>query len=199
MRQILKGHLCLCYHHHQQIVKILSHFYVVVDDVNHQVDFLLFLDVVDEDKYGQLGVTDSYFVSFHFKRAHFDKCFHWPGYKGGSIIMGCSRALKKEVLDSVNWRPWPDGKNYSLNNHSHRVLSAGGSKLPPKGIRVKDGGHLHIDIKTNGNISSVAPLWKEKPLLSFDDLMMAHLDEPESLECIYYRAEKVKAYERRKK
>lgn len=156
------------------------------------------LQAIGEKRYSFIGVGDSYFVSFHLKRAHFDKCFYWGGYKGGTIIMGCSRIIRKDVLDRVNWQPWPEGKNYSLNNHMHRKLSQ--YSVPgteKKVVSVGRGGHLHIDVKTNGNISSVAPLWKQAPLLDFNDLMRKHLPPDEAEAFVRFRELKVEQYKMR--
>lgn len=159
-----------------------------------------YLREINEDKYGFIGVGDSYFVSFHLKRAHFDKCFYWPGYKGGSIIMGCSKVIRRDVLDNVEWHPWPDGKNYSLNNHQHQYISKTNKKpVQKKVIKVGAGGHLHIDIKTNGNISSISPLWKQKPLLDFNELMREHLPAEEAEALVRFREKKIREYAAREK
>lgn len=158
------------------------------DDFMSDSLFAAYLDAMSVGEHSFVGVTDSYFVSFHLKRAHFDKCFHWDGYKNGTIIMGCSKAMRRDVLDSVEWEPWPEGKNYALNNHSHRRLSqysTGNAKRHR--IGVLDGGHMHIDIKTNGNISSVAPLWKGRPLLDFDQLMRDHFPAEEAEGMVSFR------------
>ena len=183
--------------------RVLRPDYVMTLDSDDFLSDSLFEDYLYEansGKYNFIGVGDSYFTSFHMKRAHFDKCFHWPGYKGGSVIMGCSRMMRSDVLDCVGWAPWPQGQNYALNNHSHHKISK--VKLPPapqRVISVLGGGHMHIDIKTNGNISSISPLWKGRPLLDYNSLMLEHFPPEESAILMSYRAERVDQYAKRKK
>lgn len=162
--------------------------------------FSAYMNILKLGDYTQVGVGDSYFCSFHLKRAHFDKCFYWPGYKGGSVIMGCSRVVRSDVMDAVDWTPYPERKNASLNGHFHKnVARYYRGKAKKKVIKVLDGGYMHIDIKTNGNISSVAPLWKHRPLLNFNQLMSDHLPADEAEAMAEWREKKIQQYEKSRK
>jgi hypothetical protein len=170
------------------------------DDFLSDSLFEEYVRLVNTGAYNMIGVVDSYFVSFHLKRAHFDKCFYWPGYGKRDVIMGCSKVVSREILDAVDWAPWPDGRGGGLNNHFHKKVSSAINFNYKRGvISVKGGNHLHIDIKTNGNISSIATLWKEKKLLDFAELVHAHLPKDEADFMEEYREMKLIQYANRKK
>lgn len=170
------------------------------DDFLSDSLFEEYIRLISTGNFNMVGVADSYFVSFHLKRAHFDKCFYWQGYGRGDVIMGCSKVVSRDILDAVDWVPWPEGRGGGLNNHFHRKVS-GAMTFPYKKavINIKKDNHFHIDIKTNGNISSISPLWKEKKLLDFDELVHRYLPKEEADFMAEYRERKVEQYANRGK
>lgn len=60
-----------------------------------------------------VGVVDSWQVCTHRRAALFYAGYTTPTRVGESI--GTARALRSDVLDAVDWRPWPDGLSRGLD------------------------------------------------------------------------------------
>ena len=147
---------------------------------------------------GLLGITDSYFTTLSDQAAHFNKCIYWRGYPTGKII-GSARCIPKEILDIVDWEPWPIGKNSGLDFRSLDHLRKAGCDLNVKKFNIREEGWLHIDIKTRGNISSMSPLVRESEIVDFDSLLRKHLPPVESDNIIRYKNRMVKSYNEARK
>ena len=126
-----------------------------------------FLDIISTEKYNVIGITDSYYCSYNVKRAYFGQCLYWPGYRKPSIIGYC-KTMTSDLMDAVGWRPWPDGRNAGLDMALNRVLQLAGAKQVPFRFYLRDNDDFHIDIKTRGNISSIAPIVRRSQELDLD-------------------------------
>lgn len=146
-----------------------------------------YLSILSLLEYNIVGIADSYYASYNLKRAHFGQCLYWGGYPKQQVI-GYGRCFGKEILDAVNWSPWPNGLNAGLDfNASVKIKK---TKVPQRTFKfkIKDDDLFHIDIKTAGNISSLSPIVRRSTEINIDIdwLLHKHLPQGEADALIEY-------------
>jgi len=146
-----------------------------------------YLDIIKEDKYGMFGITDSYYTSLKPDGEWFNKCYYWPGYEPIKFIIGYAKVYSDFVLHKVKWRLWPTGIDSRLDGGANDVIEESGLTCRRKQISIKEEGHLHIDIKTEMNISSLSPIARDGREVDLDELLRRHLPPWEAEDIISYR------------
>jgi hypothetical protein len=130
-------------------------------------DYVIFLgsdDFVDEDlmneyykkmksKYDFIGIQDMYV--YNLKN---NKKYYWRGYKKetgrqGETI-GLGRCFSKNLLEKLNYQPWIDGINKSLDSSMQNKLK-GISNFTKTTINLKKDGGFACDVKSNLNITNI--------------------------------------------
>ena len=87
-----------------------------------------------------------------------------------SSVIGCCRAMRSDLLDKVNWKPWVRERDYSLDQimwsalHKHFVN--------PYIFIARDSGGICIDVKSSENLNvfvkwNKMPRVDPKPVLTF--------------------------------
>ena len=146
-----------------------------------------FISLLSTDDYNVVGIIDSYYSSYNTGRAHFGMCLYWPGYPKGEIIGYC-RTFSREILDAVDWAPWPLGLNAGLDRAASSKIKHSQVAQRPFKFSIREEGCFHIDIKTRANISSIAPIVRRSTELNLDlpTVLRTYLPEDEVYPIIGY-------------
>ena len=99
----------------------------------------------DQDKI--IGLSDIYFYDTKTKVLG-----HWPGYLMGKQSAGAGRFFSKRILDSVDWKLWPDDMNKGLDGACNKKLGALG--FTDSTYSMSDLNAFLVDIKHSNSISN---------------------------------------------
>jgi hypothetical protein len=153
---------------------------------------------IEDKPWDVIGITDSYYLALHPKRAWFNHAVYWPGYAKKTII-GYARCWSARLLDAVDWAPWPDGLNSGLDFAASMHIASTGLSQATLEYSIKEMNWLHVDIKTIGNISSLSPIIRRGATpVDLDDLFAQHLPEDEARLILEYRTQAVENYKQRR-
>lgn len=92
-----------------------------------------------------VGVVDSYQVCVYRPEA-----LHWPGYPPGQRhgeAMGVGRGLRKDVLEKLDWRPWPADYDGGMDRGMRKKLETAGYSIEGTGLQ-DDLGVRVLGVKT---------------------------------------------------
>ena len=130
-------------------------------------DYVIFMgsdDFIDEDllmnyyekmklNYDFIGIQDMY---VHDSKTN--KLYYWSGYKkhtgreGETIGMG--RCFSKRIIEKLNYEPWLNGINKSLDRSLQKKL-VNFNDLKVSTINLKRDGGFACDVKSNVNITNI--------------------------------------------
>lgn len=148
------------------------------DDLLSDALFDIYWRLMQEGEHDSIGVNDSYFLSLNKPPTDDYRCGYWRGYPNGKML-GCSRVHSKKILHAANWNLWVRGRNFLLNAGTEQILRRLPISIRKKNINVKEEGVLHIDIKSEGNITSFNKLKKRMVPVDVFMLLKRHLPESE--------------------
>jgi hypothetical protein len=95
------------------------------------------------DQYGMVGVPGCHFIDIADKL----RAVYWPGYIGerSNETIGIGRMLSKDLLDKIDWKPFHDDKDSSLD----RSMKDKAAKAGVPEFFVKDDRLKALSISTN--------------------------------------------------
>lgn len=95
--------------------------------------------------YDFIGLSDFYFYDTKTKRA-----MYWGGYtdKRKGMTVGAGRVISSRLMNSMNWTPWNNEADKSLDSIMNNQI-----KGKQKVLRLKDLNVLAVDIKSSTNIT----------------------------------------------
>lgn len=114
------------------------------DDVLSPELFQHYLKYMSEG-YDFIGLSDFYFYDTKTKRA-----MYWGGYtdKRKGMTVGAGRVISSRLMNSMNWTPWNNEADKSLDSIMNNQI-----KGKQKVLRLKDLNVLAVDIKSSTNIT----------------------------------------------
>jgi hypothetical protein len=165
------------------------------DDIVSSSLFEAYIALLQQSDYDLMGITDLYFLGLHTKRWGFGVCGYW-GNK--STMLGVARCYSSRILDNRNWNLWYDDRNARMDAAAMASVKRyvnEGNKISTVKFRIKEHGHMVIDIKTRGNISSMSNF----PLTDVDyhELFREHLPTTEAEDIISYCDTKIALHGKR--
>jgi len=168
-----------CREHYPTHVMILGS-----DDIVSTSLFESYIAFLKNREYDIIGIKDLYFLSLHHKRWGFGHCGYW---KGRQSALGVARCYSKRVLDYCNWNLWSDDRNARMDSGAMETvtkLKKEGNKISSITLKITDGSHFLMDIKTCGNISSMQS-FRLQPM-DYKDLFHRFLPMDEANDLIEY-------------
>ena len=165
-----------------KVVKEMNPDYVLVldsDDLLCDRLLGLYWGAMKTGKYDNIGVTDSYFMALNNLDYNM-RCGYWGGYTGkNGKMLGCSKIYSRRVLEKANWDIWGPGRDRLLTAGSDLIMRGLGAPVHKKKFCVQEESVLHIDIKTEKNITSMNKLRRKMVPVDARALLTDHLSPAE--------------------
>jgi hypothetical protein len=127
------------------------------DDIVSDGLFETYKNILSVEDKDIMGIHDLFFLGLNRKRWGFGVCGYWAGNK--RRMLGVARMFSAYILDMVDWELWYDDRNAGLDaaaSKSVANLKDDGLIITSTTLSIMEHGHLVIDIKTEGNISSMS-------------------------------------------
>jgi len=160
------------------------------DDIVSDSLFEHYISILSESNIDVLGIHDIYFLGLHTKRWGFGVCGYWAG-RNNNFMLGVARCFSSSLLDKCNWNLWETDRNSGIDGEASAAIKRVKSthEVLAKTISIRDNNHLVIDIKTNGNISSMSNF--ELEMEDYADLFTKHLPTAEAKYLIGYCKDRI--------